>query len=277
MNYKAIAVDLDGTLLNSQALISDRTRDALINLQKQGVRLILASGRPTPGMERYAKHLELDKYGGYVVSYNGTTAMNYATKEVLFNQALPHEDAVAVLDHLKQFNVYPMIVHQDNMYVNDVFDSIIRFQDQDVNIVEYESRGCNLRLNERKDLSASLDFPINKILIGATPEYLESVYKEMEKPFLGRLTTSFSAPFYFEFTDNGVDKAHALKHVLEELSLEPKDLIAFGDSGNDVTMLQYAGMGVAMGNAIPAVKEVADTITVTNDEDGIIEALNLYL
>ena len=146
--------------------------------------------------------------------------------------------------------------------------------DEIFNVIESESRGNGYILCEKRDLAAFADYPIEKILTAGEPEYLRAHYQEMGAPFKDRLSCMFTAPFYYEFTAKNVDKAKAIDTAFAELGYTADEMIAFGDAENDISMVQYAGIGVAMGNAVDALKAIADEVTLSNDEDGI--AVSLY-
>lgn len=277
MIIKAIVLDIDGTLLNTGKIISEKTKQALIAAQEKGIKVILASGRPTTGMLELAEQLEMTKYEGFLVSYNGVRVTDCLTKGVLFNQAMSIETGQAILEHLKKFDVIPMIDKEDYLYVNDVYSGMLDLPDGAFNIIEYEARGGNFKLSEIDDLAAFATFPINKILIAAQPEYLQKIAPALHAPFDEIVTAAFSAPFYFEFTDKGIDKAKALNTVFPEMGIHSENIIAFGDGHNDRSIIEYAGIGVAMGNAVDALKEIADDVTLSCDEDGIAAGLEKYL
>lgn len=268
---KAVVLDIDGTLLNSKKQIMDKTRKALINLQKKGHMLVLASGRPTSAMLKLADQLEMKKHHGLLVSYNGSKVIDCESGEVLFNETLKVEDGKAVFEHLKKFDVIPMLEDKDYLYVNDVYNNKITWKGQEINIVEYEARGGEYLLCEKRDLAEHLNYEVNKILVAGQPEYLKAHYKEIEAPFKTSLSCMFTADFYFEFTAKGIDKAKALKSVLHTKNIGA--IIAFGDGLNDLSMLSFADISVAMGNAIDELKQIADKVTLSNDEDGIAFAL----
>lgn len=277
MTHRAIVMDIDGTLLNSKKQISDLTREALIAAQNKGVQLILASGRPTAAMTHYAEILEMNQNHGLLVSYNGSRVVDSETEETLYNQPICVKDGKAVLEHLKQFDVIVMIEKNDYMMVNDVFHNQISYLGKEMNIIEYEARGGQYKLCEIIDLSDFLDYEINKVLIAGDPDYLQANYKEIMRPFDGKLNCMFTAPFYFEFTADGIDKAKALDAVFGPLGIDRDDAIAFGDGHNDMTMLQYCGTGIAMGNAVEDLKAIADEIGLSNDEDGIAKMLATFI
>ncbi|MBC1742388.1 HAD family phosphatase [Listeria welshimeri] len=277
MTTQAIILDIDGTLLNNDKKISPETKKALITAQQNGVKLILASGRPTTGMHLYAKQLEMEKYHGLLVSYNGAKVVDCQTKEELFNQTLTIAEGKAVLEHMKQFEVKVMIDKDDYMYVNNVYDCYIPYKDEEINIIQYESRGGNFKLCEKEDLAAFLDYRINKILTAGDPDYMQKNYQAMMAPFKNTLNCVFTADFYFEFTAKNIDKAKALDTVLTPMGIHAENIIAFGDGHNDITMVKYAGTGIAMDNAVPELKAVANSITLSNNKDGIAHVLNNFI
>ena len=274
MSIKVIIMDVDGTLTNSQKVITPKTKETLLKAQEAGVKLILASGRPTSGLLDLAKELEMDKYNGLLVAFNGSKVVDCNTNEVLFNQTMTVEEGQAVLEHMKNFKVKPMIDKGEYMYVNDVFDNEIEYNGKPFNIIQYESRGGKFKLCEKDDLAAFADYPLNKILTAGDPAYLEENYKAMMEPFKDKLSCMFTAPFFFEFTANGIDKAKALDTVLIPMGYKREEMIAFGDGHNDASMVKYAGIGVAMANAVDALKDIADEVTTSNEDDGI--AVSLY-
>lgn len=275
--YKVIVMDVDGTLLNKSKKISEKTKKALMRAQENGIKLILASGRPTSGLMDYAKELKMDKYDGLLVSFNGSKVVRYKYDEILFNEAMTIKQGKAVLEHLKKFNVIPMIEKKDTLYVNDVYNCFVNYQGIPFNIIQYEARGGKFKLAEEKDLAAFADYPLNKILTAGDPEYLKNNYKEMMEPFKDTLNCAFTADFYFEFTAKDIDKAKALDTVLSKFGYNSDEVIAFGDGENDISMIKYAGLGIAMDNAVEKLKKNCDYVTSSNNEDGIALALEKFI
>ena len=274
---KAIVLDIDGTLLSDQKTILPKTKQALIQAQKDGTQVILASGRPTRGMLKYVQELEMDVHGGFVISYNGSRVTDCRTGEVLFDCAIPGELSKKVLKHLEAFDVIPMINDEDYMYVSNVFGGTLDLPKGKFNIIEYEARGGGFLLCEKRDLAGFADFPLNKILIAGNEDYLQQVHEEIYAPFRETLKGAFSASVYFEITNKGIDKAKALEIVLGRFGISQKEVIAFGDAHNDRSMLEYAGVGVVMGNAGEDMKAMADFVTLSNNEEGIAWGLERFL
>lgn len=277
MDLKTIVLDIDGTLLNAEKIISTRTKDKLIEAQKKGIKVVLASGRPTRGMIPLAEELEMEKYEGFLVSYNGSQVYDVKTKEILFNQAIPTKIANDILKHLANFEVVPMVDYEDYLYVNEAFFDVgVDLPVGFINIVHYEARGGNFKVSEVDDFSHVIKNPVNKILVAGKPDYLQDNHEAMRAPFENTITAAFSAPFYFEYTDQGIDKAKALSEVFPNMGISPKNMISFGDGQNDRSIIEYAGIGVAMGNAVQEILDLADEVTSSHDEDGIAEFLDKY-
>ncbi|MBR3316895.1 MAG: HAD family phosphatase [Atopobiaceae bacterium] len=270
---RAILLDIDGTLTNSEKVITPRTREALLKAQEKGVVLVLASGRTATGLSTYAADLDLANHNGVLVCYNGAKSLNCQTGEVYFEQALTIEQGKRVLEHMKKFDVAPVIDHGEYMYVNDVFFSLPNQSTYPTLIIQYEGHSNNYLLCEKRDLAEFCDFPLNKILTAGDPTYLQEHWREMAAPFEGELSSMFTAPVYYEFTPLGVDKVRALKDTFEVLGIDQSEVMSFGDAQNDLTMIEWAEIGVAMGNAVDEVKAKADYVTLDNNSDGIAYAL----
>jgi len=274
---QAVLLDLDGTLLNDQKMISPKTKETLLSLQANGIRVVLASGRPKRGIEPFATELKLEQYGGLIVSSNGACVTDATTGETLFEQAIDRDVARAILDHLTGFDVIPMLNDETYMYVNDVFSGMLELNGEPFNIIKYESRGGRFQLREEPRLADAIAFPVYKILVAGQPDYLQANVDDMSQPFNQQVTGMFTANMYYEFTDYGIDKARALDHVFQQVGIARDQTIAFGDGHNDRSMLEYAGISVAMDNAVDAIKAIATDVTRSNNEEGIAHHLARYL
>lgn len=263
MKYKLIALDLDGTLNNSKKRITEKTKQALLKAQELGITVALASGRPAPGLEKESKELKLKENNGLLLSFNGAKAICASNNKCIYEKTLEISNVIDVIKHLRQFNVAIMITQDNNLIV----------ENKNGAYVQYEATTNNLNIVEIDNLETYIDFKPCKILISAEPAYLKSVADQIKEPFQDKLATFFSAPFFIEVCPKGVDKGNSLKNIIQTLNIKPEEVIAFGDEQNDLTMIEFAGMGVAMGNAINQLKDVANMVTLSNDEDGIAYAL----
>lgn len=267
MQYKVLALDLDGTLTNSEKIITPRTAQALREAARQGVRIVLASGRPTAGIRPLAEELELDKTGGYILSYNGGKVIECATNQVLVQHAFPSELIPTVCTFARYWNVVPLTYDQTGI-VTEVPDHIY---------VKEEARINKLPVRAVPDLPAEVSYPINKLLLVGDPVDMPHVEELMQQEFAGKLSIYRSAPFFIETMPLGVEKAASLELLLRALGLFPRDLMACGDGWNDLPMIKFAGLGVAMGNAVAPVKAAAGYVTADNDHDGVGLAVEKFI
>lgn len=266
---KAIVLDLDGTLLTPDKKISPFTKATLLEAQKSGMQVILASGRPTSGMEKYATELELSCYGGWLISYNGAVVWDCHQKKVIYEKTLEKHEAKKILQHLENFAVLPLVDHQGILYYEKEKNKPLKLKTGLFDVVTYEANGGNFIPQEVANLVETVDFPIYKILTAGNPAYLKAQANLLAEPFKEFCHSVFTADFYFEFTAKNMDKAQALKVILEKIAASPEEVIAFGDGLNDASLLNLAGIGVAMENAVPQLKVLADVVTSSNEEDGV--------
>ena len=264
MKYKLVALDLDGTLKNSNNEITEKTREALIEIQKQGVKIVLASGRPTPGLRHEAKELELEKYCVYILSFNGARVVDVKTGETVYEQTLTIDEATRAYQRAKEFHLACMTYE----------DAVIVTEDIDDEYVCVEARINDIKKKCVTSFVDDLKDPIHKVLLTGKPEYVASIEEEFKQPFGETLSIYRSAPYFIEIMAKGIDKAASLDRLAQSLGIKQEEVIAFGDGFNDLSMIEYAGLGVAMDNAVEGVKERADVITKSNNEDGIAYILS---
>ncbi len=269
MDYELLAVDLDGTLTNTEKKVTEPTKEGILAVQKAGEKLVLATGRPDNGVMPLAKELELDQYGNYVISFNGAKIRQCGSGEIIFNAVLPHEVIRPIYEIAKEYPVDMAVFDTELMYSGLQANSYTEFESKMI---------TGMPCVFVQDLPGVVDFPINCILLTGEPEYmlhLEKVLKEQQ--FSDLLNIYRSEPFFLEILPKSVDKAYSLQKLLEYLEMEPEQTICCGDGYNDISMLQYAGLGVAMGNACEEVQEAADYVTGTNEEDGVLQVIRKFM
>ena len=277
MSIKAILLDIDGTLTNHKKEITPLTKKALMDAQDLGIRLVIASGRPAKGIYQYGDQLDMENHHGLFVCYNGAKVIDCETKETYVDVTFPTDTVKKVLHHMKKFDVIPMVTSDTHMLVEDVYHCMIKDGAREFNVIQYESRMNNYKLMEVEDLEEYISVPQNKILTAGDSSYLQAHYKEMAEPFKDELNMMFTSNFYYEFTAKGVDKGSALTIAMRKLDIKPEECIAFGDAENDISMLKFAGISVAMANGQDAVKSIATEVTDDNEHDGIAKALYKYI
>ncbi len=263
---KALVLDIDGTLTNSKKEITPATGQAIQDLMKRGHKVILASGRPTPGMRKYEKELELEKYGGYLLSFNGARIVECDTGEILYQRLL----SLTLLPGLYRF-----AKNNGCGLVTYLGSEVISAFPKD-KYVELEAAINGLPVREMEGFLEFVDFDINKCLMTAEPEKAEKLEKELQQQYGDRASIYRSEPYFIEIMPENVNKAAALEKLLPVLGVTRENTVCCGDGFNDISMLRYAGVGVAMGNAQQRVKEAADYVTAANDEDGLIQVIERF-
>ena len=264
MKYKLLVLDVDGTLLNDEREISKRTLAALLKVQQMGVRIVLASGRPTYGLMPLAKTLELGNYGGFVLSYNGCQIIKAQNGEILFERRI-NPEMLPYLEKKARKNGFAIFTYHDDTLITDSPDN---------EYIKNEALLNNLKIIREDEFSTAIDFaPCKCMLVSDKEKALIGLEQHWEKRLAGTLDAFRSEPYFLEVVPCGVNKANTLGALLEHLEVTREEVIAIGDGVCDVTMLQLAGMGVAMGHSQDSVKVCADYVTTSNEEDGVALAV----
>ena len=264
MKYKLLVLDVDGTLLNDEREISKRTLAALLKVQQMGVRIVLASGRPTYGLMPLAKTLELGNYGGFVLSYNGCQIIKAQNGEILFERRI-NPEMLPYLEKKARKNGFAIFTYHDDTLITDSPDN---------EYIKNEALLNNLKIIREDEFSTAIDFaPCKCMLVSDKEKALIGLEQHWEKRLAGTLDAFRSEPYFLEVVPCGVNKANTLGALLEHLGVRREEVIAVGDGVCDVTMLQLAGMGVAMGHSQDSVKVCADYVTASNEEDGVALAV----
>lgn len=273
--YKLLVLDLDGTLTNSKKEITPHTLQVLLKAQQQGLRIILASGRPVFGIAPLADQLHLAEYDGYVLAYNGGQIVRWSDHKVISQQMLDPE-------------VLPYIYECSKRQIPGKDGKIATFQvlsyrgdkvftenpgDQYVN---YECWLNRIPCDKVDNFLEAVDCLLPKCLIVGDPEPLHVLELEMAEHLRGKNDVYRSEAFFLEIVPLGIDKAKRLSIILEHLGIDKSEMICCGDGYNDQSMIEYAGLGVAMANAKPEVKAVADYITLSNEEDGVAAVVEKF-
>lgn len=267
MNRKILVLDIDGTLTNSAKEITPATKKAIIDIQEKGHVVMLASGRPTQGMRRYADELQFERFGGYLLSFNGAKIVNCKSGEIVYQQTLPK----TVIPGIHKF-----ALENDMGVCTYIGDKIIA----GTRIDEYltlESRINVMEMEQVRDFVKYSEYDVNKCLMTVTPDRAPELLVTLQEKYSDTLSIYRSEPFFIEVMPKNVDKAASLDKMLPTVGLTKEDAICCGDGYNDLSMIQYAGVGVAMSNAQPEVREAADYVTGSNNEDGLVTVIERFI
>lgn len=267
MNYKMIVLDLDGTLTNRDKVITPRTKQSLMEAQKRGIKVVLASGRPTYGVVPLAQELELENYGGYILSFNGGMITDCCTRKVIFKQELPVEANRRIVELAKKEQV-DILTYQDMQILTN---------NPENRYAKLESRINHLKLKQVDNLEEHLDFPVPKFLMLDDGDYLALVEARVKAALGKNFSVYRSDPFFLEILPRNIDKAQSLAQLLKLLGMEREEMIACGDGYNDLSMIEFAGLGVAMENAVRPVRSSADYVTFSNNDDGVAHVVEKFL
>ena len=261
MKYKLLVLDVDGTLLNNQKEISPRTLAALLKVQQMGVHIVLASGRPTNGVMPIAEKLELNHYGGYILSYNGGQIINVQTGELLFEKRIDPE-WIPYFEKKAKKNDFAIFTYHKDFILTDKPDN--KYVIQEANLNKMQIVGVD-------NFAEAVDFPPCKCMLASDDEEaLIGLENHWKKRLDGVLDAFRSEPYFLEVVPQFIDKGNTLGVLMTKLSVSPEEVIAIGDGVCDVTMLQLAGVGIAMGNAEDSVKAWVDKTTRTRQPFGIL-------
>ena len=268
MKYKMIALDLDGTLTNSQKRVSERNKEALKKAAELGVHIVLASGRPLVGIRPVAEMVGLKEIGGYMLAYNGAHIVDGVTGETIMENFIPEE---YYRDIAKYGSMY-----EDVTIVTYNHEGAITLDDMN-SYALLEAKINKVALQKVPDLCKALDGPVCKFLFVGEHSHLREIEKLIKEKYGDKLNVFFSETYFLEIVPPRIEKAASLKKLMEKFGIDRTELIACGDGMNDITMIDYAGLGVAMENAQDALRSRADYITDTNDNDGVAEVIEKFI
>lgn len=263
MKYKVAAFDLDGTLTNTEKKVTPATKARLKEAAALGITIVLASGRPLIGMKRVAQELDLAGLGGYLIAYNGGEIYDCREQRAIFRAAVPAEYYGGLCALAREYGVQPLTYTETSVLAETDREAYVR----------KEAYNNTIPITVVDRLEEHIRRPVTKLMAVGEPEKLQGLRGVLERKYGERLGIFFSEPYFLEIVPKGIEKANALEQLLGTLKLGREQLIAFGDGLNDIPMLSYAGFAVAMGNAYPEVKERADYITGSNEEDGVASAI----
>ena len=262
--YKLIASDMDGTLLRSDRTISEKTVNTIRSLKQKGVKFVLSTGRPLVAVEKYNELLELN---GPAIIYNGAQIYDFASKKIIFEKYLDFADAKFIWDEGLKRNVEMYLWAENVLYTNLVNDRIYEYTG--------ESRAAFKKLENINEIS---DKKVTKIIWDDSGDIIEKYVKELDEiGFYEKVNYCSSMLRFLEFFNKDTSKKVAIQKLEEIYNITKDEIIAIGDGNNDIEMISYAGLGVAMGNADDKVKSIAKIVTTTNDEEGVLNVIDKYV
>lgn len=267
-NYEIIVLDLDGTLTNRDKVITPKTKKALMEIQERGKKIVLASGpSDRRGECPWRGSLCWEKYGSYILSFNGGMITNCRTGEVVFSRLLPVEANAKIIGLAEEERVTILTYDGHTLITNDAESPYSKL----------ENKINSMEVRQIDDLKSYVTYPVPKFLMMDDGDYLAMVEPRVKAAMGKNFSIYRSEPFFLEILPRGIDKAQSLARLLEILGLDKERMIACGDGYNDLTMIKFAGLGVAMENAVLPVRKAADYITMSNNDDGIAHVVEKFM
>ena len=264
MAIKLIAIDMDGTLLNPQHEITPGVKSALDRARQQGVSIVLTTGRPFVGIQRYLMELDMQTPGQYAISNNGALVHQAEDGVCVAEVTLTFDDYLYIEQLARELGVHFQAFDKSHLYTpnKDISEYTIH---------EASLTGIPVRYRAVEEMDRATRFP--KLMMIDRPALLDAAIARLPEQARQTYTILKSAPYYLEILDRRVNKGQGVRMLAEKLGLKQEEVMAIGDQENDLAMIEYAGTGVAMGNAIDSVKEIAQFVTKTNMEDGVAHAI----
>ncbi|NLB52334.1 MAG: HAD family phosphatase [Syntrophomonadaceae bacterium] len=267
MDIKLVAIDLDDTLLDSGLQVSPKCIDAIRRVQEKGIIVTLATGRMFTSALPYARQLE-SKKDIPIITYQGALVKCSDSGKVLYYRSLPADMAVEILRYFKKSKVHFQTYFNDQLCMERLTEEGIEYS----RLAGVEPVIMENLIDEAAHLETC------KILaVIENEKFLLEMELELKDIYTRQLYITRSKPYYLEVMHPQANKGDALKVIADHYHIERKEIMAIGDSYNDMAMIEWAGIGVAMGNAHKSVKETADYITSSNEEEGVAEALHRFI
>ena len=265
---KLVAIDLDGTLLNSQKEISLRNKQALMAAKQAGVKVVICTGRPLAAIGPYLEELGLQEEGDYSITFNGGLVQKNDTGAIIEKTLMPLE-AIHELYQLATTLNMPFDVLSDEV--------VMQLPSAPNHPSIYSSLNKLLTFESYKLEELTPNRIYNKVVVAIDEAYLNERIKEIPASFYERFEIIKTRNNLLEFMPKGITKAYGISLLAKDLGIRAEEIMTLGDEENDLPMIEYAGLGVAMANAIPLVKEAADVVTDTNEQDGVAKAVEKYI
>lgn len=264
--YKLIALDMDGTLLNDEKKITEKTKKTISEARKNGKYVVLCSGRPIEGIDRYLDELNMNTEDDYVISFNGSLVQHAANKKVIGKKTLKGEDLKYLFNISRELGVNIHGFSKEGC----ITPKISKYTE-----LEGKINGITVKEFDYTKIEDKED--ISKVMMIDEPEILQKAIDNLPKDLYEKYTVVRSAPYFLEFLNKDANKGTGVGMLAEHLGIKKEEVICVGDAGNDLHMIEYAGLGVAMKNATDDVKEKASYITKSNNEDGVAHVIETFM
>ena len=274
MGYKLICIDVDGTLLNSKHEITKRTKEIILKTHQLGVHIVISTGRMYTDAEYYSNLIGVKSP---VIASNGAFIKDKDDNKVIFKDVLGISLSLELLAIFRKHQIKPYFCTPDKFYYGNIIFKLFylatrilgtRKNTIDIGYVFSWNQWQKILHKERNNI-------VKSEIIYRDEALIYELRNELKQ--FSQLEIVDSSKYNIEITRKGVSKGKAVAMLAAFYDLKREEIIAIGDSENDLSMIEYAGMGIAMGNATDIVKQKADYITDSNDNDGVANAINKFI
>ncbi|MCL2859003.1 MAG: Cof-type HAD-IIB family hydrolase [Oscillospiraceae bacterium] len=287
--YKLIAIDLDGTLLNSYGEISEKNKNAIREAMNMGTEVVLASGRIIGSILNLSQEIG---NMNYLIAGNGSNIYDIKNEELIYNKYMDKEKALKLAKICQENSMFYSVYTESGIITKSLNHNVLFYHNENVNKTEEKKININVTEDVLKYIEKSnlANFP--KIVVcDHDKEIFQSIIKKlnqvkhvdvldvghMSRKFIENGTEIVPIEYYYtEITNENVNKWNALEFLMEKLNIKAEEVMVIGDNVNDIKMVENAGLGVIMGNAAPYIKETANVVVSDNNSDGVAEAIEGY-
>ena len=284
--YKLIAIDLDGTLLNSYGIVSEKNKQALIEANKKGAEIVIASGRSTNSVKNIANDLGICNY---IICGNGSLIYDLQHEDIIYDKFIDKKKALQIIEICEQNSIYYNIYTENMVIAKSLNNNVLFYHQENANKPDSKKTKINLvqniydyvdKLQNQNILKITISDNDNIIFNGIIRKLREIRdidvldVAHMSRKMIKSGTEEVSLEYYYtEITSKNVDKWYAIEYLINKLNINKEDIMTIGDNVNDKLMIENAGCGVVMGNSAPYIKEIADIVVADNNQDGVAEAV----
>jgi len=262
--YKLIAIDLDDTLLNDDGIISEKNKEAIKRAERAGVKVMIVSGRSYASTKQFIHEMALPNL---TVSLNGAYLHDPADGRLVASFSIGQETAAEIIKDIEPFGIHVNFYYGEKVFCQGHTEQARFYGDMNRIEIDY--------IDSLAELSKTVS--AGKLLMSNDREKLIQIRELLHNKFGDQLNIVFSKPYFLEVTDKKASKGSALLKAAEIYGIKQQEIIAMGDSENDLSMIRSAGLGVAMGNASDKIKKEADFTTLSNNESGVAYAVNKFI
>lgn len=287
--YKLATIDLDGTMLNQYGVVTQKTKDAIKKAQEAGIEVVIASGRPIDSIKTIAKEIKSEKY---FISGNGAIIYDIVKDEIIYENILRKQKALEIIKICEENSIYYNIYTEKEIIAKNLQCNVLYYHKENTNKEEKDKTHINI-VENIYDYISNREEKILKITVcDQTQTIFNSIIRKlkeideievldvshMSRKMIRQGTEEVPIEyFYTEISAKNVDKWNAIEFLKEKMNIKTEEIIAIGDNINDKMMIESAGLGIAMGQSTPIIKEIANQVTASNTEDGVAESLLLTL